>query len=113
MLPARTRVKRVTTPKKSTKAPVARKYSPTLAPRVTTHRKGDQGKEGRQSITKAERNSIIECNNRVEDQQQAEMLRSYLNKEFPDVLKEQLERENRMNVDPAELVMVNKDVDPH
>ena len=40
-------------------------------------------------------------------------LRIYLNKEFPDMLKEQLEKEDRMDVDPAELVMLNEDVEPH
>ena len=29
------------------------------------------------------------------------------------MLKEQLQEEDRMNVDPAELVVLNEDVDPH
>ena len=49
----------------------------------------------------------------MEHQKEAEKLRMYLNKQFPDVLKEQLEKEDRMDVDPAELVMLNADVEPN
>ena len=56
---------------------------------------------------------IKTCNDKEEDQREAEKLRVYLNKEFPDVLKEQLEKEDRIIVDPMELVMLNVDMEPH
>ena len=40
------------------------------------------------SVSEKEAESIKECNEKVEDQKEAEKLRMYLNKEFPDVLKE-------------------------
>ena len=49
----------------------------------------------------------------MEDQKEAEKLRAYLNTKFPDVMKEQLEKGDTMDVDPAELVMLNEDVNPH
>ena len=107
--PMKAKVKKaVTTPRKNVRLPVAKKLSPTKAPR-----KCSQPQDSKGGISKAERDSILECNSRVEDQREAEKLRRYLKKEFPDVLKEQLQKEDRMNVDPAELVMLNKDVDPN
>ena len=42
----------------------------------------------------------------MEDRKEAEKNRHYLNREFPDGLKEQLEKGYRMKVDPVELILV-------
>ena len=109
----KTRVNKVTTPKKNIRVPVARKHISLKVPRKYSQPQPEQQMAKTNDITKEEQDSIIEWNDRVEDQHEAEKLRLYLNREFPDVLKEQLEKEDRMNVNLAELVMLNEDVDPH
>ena len=48
-----------------------------------------------------------------EDQKEAEKLTNYIQAEFPDVFREKLGREDWMAFDPAELIVVNEDVEPH
>ena len=98
-------VRKVTTPRKNIRLPVSKKTSPVKAP------KGQ--KTHREDISKAEKDSILECNDRVEDQKEAIRLRAYLNTKFPDIMKEQLEKGDTMDVDPVELVMLNGDVSPY
>ena len=47
------------------------------------------------------------------DDKEAKDLMKYLQAEFPDVFREKLGREDRMDCDPAELIMINEDVKPH
>ena len=85
--PMKAKVNKVTTPRKNIRVPVANRHSPTKAPRKCSQAQPEQQQAKTKSITKEERDSIIECNDRVEDQKEAEKLRCYLNRDFPDVLK--------------------------
>merc|ERR1712121_276542 len=91
------KAKKVVTPRKSVKLPVGKKASPVKSPkRKLGARAETAGKHTEQS-----------------DEREAEKLKKYLMTEFEDVFRETLGREDRMAVDPAELVLINQDVEPH
>ena len=68
--PAKTMVKKVSAPKKSTGTPGAVRRSPILS-----LSKGGKDMAERRGTTEEERKGMIECNNKVEDQRQG---RKYL-----------------------------------
>ena len=91
------KVNKVITPRKNVKLPVGKRASAVKSPnRRTGTRTGTENKPAEKS-----------------DEEEAENLKTYLLKEFPDVFRETLGKEDRMAVDPAELVMINEDVEPH
>ena len=67
----------------------------------------------RKILDKSREESINQCNERLEDQNKAKKLHNFSQKEFYDIFKENLEQEDRMHGDPAELVLINKEVQPH
>ena len=93
--------------------PVARKQAPVKSPKKSSSQQARSQDAEKNSIKEKKAESIKECNEKMEDQKEAEKLRLYLNKEFPDVLKELLAKDDRMDVDLVELVMLNEDVEPH
>ena len=101
------KAKKVSTPKKVS-IPAVKRNDPVKSPR-----KKSRQHVAEHRLSSKEVESIQECNQKEEDQKEAEKLSRYLHEEFPDVLKEQLEKDDRMSVDPAELIMINKDVQPH
>ena len=70
-----------TTPRKNVKLPISKRLSLAKAPR-----KPIQPQTRKEGLSQAEMDSILECNNKIEDQKEAEKLRAYLNAEFPDVM---------------------------
>ena len=97
----------MSTPKRIS-IPAVRKHTP-----VRSSRKKSRQHAEEQKLSSKEVESIQECNQKEEDQKEAEKLSRYLHEEFPDVLKESLEKNNRICVKPAELIMINEDVQPH
>ena len=93
------KVKKVSTPKKIS-IPAVRKHTPVKPPKRRSKQQAADQNSG-SSLSEKEAESIRECNKEAEDQREAEKLSRYLHKEFPDVLKEQLKRDDRMDVDPA------------
>ena len=100
------KAKKVSTPKKVSILAVKRN-NPVKSPKKSRQHVAEH------KLSSKEVESIQECNQKEEDQKEAEKLSKYLHDEFPDVLKEQLEKDDRMSVDPAELIMINEDVQPH
>ena len=90
------KAKKVVTPRKSVKLPVGKKASPVKSPKRKSGARAETADKTEQS-----------------DEREEEKLRKYLMTEFEDVFRETLGREDRMAVDPAELVLINQDVEPH
>ena len=58
----------------------------------------DQGTDSsKKALDKSREESIKQCNKRLEDQKEADKLHHFLQKEFHNVLKENLEQEDRMH----------------
>merc|ERR1711888_288942 len=100
------KAKKISTPKK-VRISAVKRNNPVKSPRKSTQHVAEH------QLSSKETESIKEGNQREEDRKEAEKLNKYLHDKFPDVLKEQLEKNVRMSINPAELIMINEDVQPH
>ena len=76
------KAKKVSTPKRAS-IPAVRKHTPVKSPRKKSRQHAVEHR-----LTSKEMESIQECNQKAEDQKEAERLSRYSQEEFPDVLKD-------------------------